>query len=334
MLARWQQLEFATPWAFALLILPLGFVLWQIFRYKQLYPTLHLPILSGLRPHARPVRGFIKKYLFVLRTLSFVFLILALARPQTRFNEEEVSTEGIDIVIALDVSGSMLARDFQPDRLEAAKRKAEEFLDSRPNDRVGLVVFAGESFTQCPLTIDHDVVKRLLAEIKNGLIEDGTAIGMGLATAVNRLKESSAESKVVILLTDGVNNAGFIDPLTAVEGATQYGIRVYTIGVGRRGMAPYPIQGPFGTRYQNQEVEIDEDLLMQIAEQTGGKYFRATNNQGLEAVYEEIDDLEKSRIQVTRIARKTEEFHLFLVIGGLLVLLEVLLRWAVVRSIP
>ena len=333
-LDRWQQIEFATPWAFALLIFPLLFALWQIFRYQQLYPALKLPIMEGLKQHTQPFRGILKKYLFILRIISFVFLVFALARPQTRFNEEEVNTQGIDVVIALDVSGSMLARDFQPDRLEAAKRKAAEFIDSRPNDRMGLVVFAGESFTQCPLTIDHEVVNKLLQEIKNGLIEDGTAIGMGLATSINRLKDSEAVSKVVILLTDGVNNAGFIDPLTAVEGANQYGIRVYTVGVGRRGMAPYPVQTPFGTSYQNMEVEIDEELLKKIAEQTGGKYFRATNNQGLEAVYKEIDELEKSKIQVTRISRKTEEFHWFLIIGGLIFLLELLLRYLVVRHIP
>ena len=334
MLEYLKYIEFASPKAFLLLIFPGLYLLWQIFRGRRSYPTLTLPILEGLKTNRSPVRGFIKKYLFLLRILALVALITALARPQTSFNEEEVSTEGIDIVVALDVSGSMLARDFQPDRLEAAKKKAEDFLDSRKNDRIGLVVFAGESFTQCPLTIDHKVVKKLLGEIKNGLIEDGTAIGMGLATSISRLKESETESKVVILLTDGVNNAGFIDPLTAVEAALEYGIRVYTIGVGRRGTAPYPVQTPFGTTYQNMEVEIDEELLQQIATETGGKYFRATNNQALENVYKEIDDLEKSKIQVTRISRKTEEFHWFLWLGGILLLLEVILRYLVVRHIP
>ena len=334
MLNYFKHIEFASPNAFFLFIFPGIFLIWHIWRSQRLYPTLTLPILSGLKGYRSPVRGFIKKYLYILRAIALCFLILALARPQTSFNEEEVSTEGIDIVIALDVSGSMLARDFQPDRLEAAKKKAEDFLESRKNDRIGLVVFAGESFTQCPLTIDHQVVKKLLSEIKNGLIEDGTAIGMGLATSISRLKESETQSKVVILLTDGVNNAGFIDPLTAVEAALEYGIRVYTIGVGRRGTAPYPVQTPFGTTYQNMEVEIDEELLQQIASETGGKYFRATNNQALENVYKEIDDLEKSKIQVTRISRKTEEFHWFLLMGGLFLLVEILLRYLVVRHIP
>ncbi len=329
-----KNIEFASPNAFFLLLVPLFFIIWHIWRYRKLYPTLTLPVLEGVKGYKRPVRGFIKKYLFILRTLATIFLIVALARPQTEFNEEEVNTQGIDIVIALDVSGSMLARDFQPDRLEAAKAKAAQFLENRPNDRIGLVVFAGESFTQCPLTIDHEVVDKMLSEIKNGLIEDGTAIGMGLATSVTRLKESETKSKVVILLTDGVNNSGFIDPMTAVEAALEYGIRVYTIGVGRRGTAPYPVQTPFGTTYQNMEVEIDEELLEQIANETGGKYFRATNNQALEGVYEEIDELETSRIQVTRISRKTEQFYWFLIIGGILLLTEILLRYYVVRHIP
>jgi len=329
-----KNIEFATPNAFLLLIMPLLFIVWHFWRYRQIYPTLTLPVLEGVEKHKRPVRGFIKKYLFILRSLAAIFLIIALARPQTSFNEEEVNTQGIDIVIALDVSGSMLARDFQPDRLEAAKAKAAQFLENRPNDRIGLVVFAGESFTQCPLTIDHKVVDKMLSEIKNGLIEDGTAIGMGLATAVSRLQESETQSKVVILLTDGVNNSGFIDPMTAVEAALEYNIRVYTIGVGRKGTAPYPVQTPFGTTYQNMEVEIDEDLLQQIANETGGKYFRATNNQALENVYEEIDQLEKSRIQVTRISRKTEQFYWFLIIGGIILLTEILLRYFVVRHIP
>ena len=330
----WSHITFASPWVLGLLILPLAFVLWALLRDKQLYPTLRLPILAGVRTHARPWRGFIKKYLFVLRAIGMTLLIIALARPQTSFSEEEVSTEGIDIIIALDVSSSMLAADFKPNRLLAAKEKALEFIESRPNDRMGLVIFAGESFTQCPLTIDHVVIKRMLAEVKNGLIEDGTAIGMGLATAVIRLRDSETMSKVVILLTDGVNNAGFIDPLTAVEAANEHKVRVYTVGVGKKGTAPFPVQTMTGVQYRNMEVEIDEDLLKQIAQRTGGKYFRAVDNEALGQVYDEIDRLEKSRIQVSRFTRKTEKFHLFLIIGGLLFLLELLLRYTVVRSIP
>lgn len=330
----WSHITFASPWVLGLLILPLAFVAWSLLRGKQLYPTLRLPILEGVRSHSRPVRGFIKKYLFVLRAIGMVFFVIALARPQTSFSEEEVSTEGIDVIIALDVSSSMLAADFQPNRLQAAKEKALEFIESRPNDRMGLVVFAGESFTQCPLTIDHVVVEKMLAEVKNGLIEDGTAIGMGLATSVIRLRDSETASKVVILLTDGVNNAGFVDPLTAVEAANEYNVRVYTIGVGKKGTAPFPVQTMTGVQYRNMEVEIDEDLLKQIAQSTGGKYFRAIDNEALGQVYDEIDRLEKSRIQVSRFTRKTEKFHLFLLIGGILFLLELLLRYTFVRSIP
>ncbi len=334
MIGYLQELTFASPWVLSFLIIPLLFILWQIFKRDQLYPTLRMPILEGVAKHKSPIRGWLKRYLFMLRTLAMILFIVALARPQRSFTDEEVNTEGIDIVLALDVSGSMLARDFKPDRLQAAKKTASDFIEARPDDRVGLVVFAGESFTQCPLTIDHNVVLDFLGEIDNGLIEDGTAIGMGLATSVNRLKESEAKSKVVVLLTDGVNNSGFIDPLTATEAATQYDIRVYTIGVGKRGMAPYPIQTQFGISYQNIEVEIDEELLQEIADQTGGKYFRATNNEALENIYQQIDDLEKSKIQVTVLTRETEEFYLFLIIGLGLFGLELLLRYFVVRSVP
>ena len=335
MINYWNQLTFANPWVFALLVLPVLFVIWQIWRYRTMYPTLRLPILQGVKGHTQPFRGMIKKYLYIWRALGVIALVIALARPQISFNEEEVNTEGIDIVLALDISGSMKALDFQPDRLGAAKNKALEFVENRPNDRMGLVVFAGESFTQCPLTTDHEVLKKLLTEVKEGVIEQGTAIGMGLSTSVIRLKDSDAKSKVVILLTDGVNNSGFIDPLTAVEAALQYNIRVYTIGVGKNGMAPFKMQDFFGnTRVQEQEVKLDSELLKEIADRTGGKYFQATNNKALGNVYQEIDELEKTRIQVTRITRKTEEFHLFLIIGGLFFLFELLLRYAVVRSIP
>ncbi len=334
MVNYWNQLVFASPWVFGLLAAPVAFVLWQLLRRKQLYPTLRLPILQGVAAHSQPIRGLIKQYLYVLRVLVAIFLIIALARPQIAFSEQEVSTDGIDIVMAIDVSGSMNALDFQPDRLGAAKEKAQNFMDGRPNDRLGLVVFAGESFTQCPITTDHDVLKKLLKEVKHGQIEDGTAIGMGLATAVNRLKDSETKSKVVILLTDGVNNSGFIEPLTAVEAALEYGIRVYTIGVGTKGTAKQPLQTAFGTVYRDVEVEIDEELLREIAQKTEGKYFRATSNQALEAIYTEINDLETSRLQVSVLTRKTEEFPIFLLIGAALFLLEMLLRYGVVRSVP
>ena len=334
-MANWNSLTFANPEAFWLMIIPALMILWQVWRYKQLYPTLRLPILDAVKGHTHPIRGFIKKYLFVLRVLAFGFLVVALARPQQQYSDENVDTEGIDIMLALDISGSMKALDFQPDRLGAAKQKALEFIEKRPNDRIGLVVFAGESFTQCPLTTDHMMLKKLLTEVEEGLLEQGTAIGMGLSTSVIRLKDSDARSRVVILLTDGVNNAGFIDPITSVDAALQYGIRVYTIGVGRNGQAPFMTQDFFGNnRQQFMEVKLDEELLRDIAKKTGGKYFQATNNEALGNVYEEIDELEKTKIQVTRVTRTTEEFHWYLIIGGLIFLLELLIRYLVVRNIP
>ncbi|MEM7655239.1 MAG: VWA domain-containing protein [Bacteroidota bacterium] len=333
--ARWKSLTFANPEALFLMVLPALFVLYRLWRYKHLYPTLQLPIVDALAGHTSPIRGFLKKYLFFLRTLVVSLIIIALARPQQTFNEEEIDTEGIDILLALDVSGSMSALDFKPNRLGAAKQKALEFIEGREHDRIGLVVFAGESFTQCPLTTDHGMLKKLLSEVEEGLLEQGTAIGMGLSTSVIRLKDSDAESRVIILLTDGVNNAGFIDPLTAVEAAKQYDIRVYTIGVGKDGEAPFWAQNAFGQRFkQTQEVKLDEELLEDIALQTGGKYYQATNTTALGKVYEEIDELEKTRIQVTRISRKSEEFHFFVILAGILLCLELIIRYAVVRHIP
>jgi Ca-activated chloride channel homolog len=331
-----QTLQFANPWLLTLLLLPLLFGLWQGWQYQRLYPTLTLPMLQGVKRHQRPLRGMIKKYLWVLRALAVVLLVVALARPQRRFAEENVNTEGIDIVLAMDISQSMEAMDFRPNRLEAAKEKAAAFVAERPNDRVGLVIFAGQSFTQSPLTTDHGVIDDLIENLNFDMLkEPGTAIGMGLATAVIRLKESKARSKVVVLLTDGDNNSGFIDPLTAADAAKQNNIRVYTIGVGKNGEAPYRMATPFGGyRTVMQPVRLDEDLLKDIAQTTGGKYFNVRSNQGLERVYEEIDQLEKTRIEVTRVTRRTEEFHWFLIIGGILLLLEWTLRYAVVRSIP
>ena len=261
-------------------------------------------------------------------------MIVALARPQTTSEGENISTEGIDIVLVTDVSGSMLAEDFRPNRIEAAKAVAAEFVDGRPNDRIGFVVFAGESFTQCPLTLDHAVVKELIAGVKSGLIEDGTAIGMGLATAVSRLKDSESKSKVIILLTDGVNNKGVIDPMTAAGIASTFGIRVYTVGVGTIGMAPYPVQTPLGTQYRNVPVEIDEELLKKIAVQTGGTYFRATDNDKLQLIYAEIDRLEKTKIEVTQFRRHKEDFYTAGFLAGFLLLGEVLLSLTFFRKIP
>jgi Ca-activated chloride channel homolog len=282
--------------------------------------------------------GSLKRYLFhltyIFRLLAIGLLIVALARPQSSSSRQDVTIEGIDIVIALDISGSMLAMDLKPDRLEAAKEIAAEFISGRPDDRFGLVIFSGETFTQAPLTTDHTVVKNLFKDIKSGMIEDGTAIGDGLATSVSRLKDSKAVSKVVILLTDGVNNMGSVDPLTAAEIAKMYGIRVYTVGVGTTGTAPFPVRTPFGMQTQYVEVTIDEELLQQVSEMTNGRYFRATSNQKLRDVYREIDQLEKSKIDVTEFTRRKEEFFPFALLALILLTLEIFLRNTVFKTIP
>ncbi|MCF8459569.1 MAG: VWA domain-containing protein [Flavobacteriales bacterium] len=271
---------------------------------------------------------------FILRMLAVTLLIVVLARPQSSSSWQDVTTEGIDIVMAIDISGSMQAEDFKPNRLEAAKKVAKTFIGNRPNDRLGLVVFAGESFTQCPLTTDHSVILNLFADVKSGMLEDGTAIGMGLATSVKRLKDSEALSKVVILLTDGDNNSGSIAPVTAAEIAKEFGVRVYTIGVGTRGLAPMPFTDPFGrTVYQDVEVKINEELLTSIANMTDGKYFRATDNASLEEVYKEIDELERSKIDVTEYRNRKEEFLPFAIAALLLLACEVLLKQTILRSI-
>ena len=241
--------------------------------------------------------------------------------------------EGIDIVLAMDISGSMKAEDFKPNRMEASKDVAMEFVKSRPTDRIGIVVYSGESFTQCPLTLDHSIAKNLLGDINIGMIEDqSTAIGMGLATSVNRLKDSKAKSKVVILLTDGVNNSGFIDPVTAAEIAKQFNIRVYTIGVGTYGKAPFPFEGPFGTQYQDIDVKIDEDVLMQVAEISGGKYFRANTKNKLKTIYDEIDLMEKTELESIAYQRYEELFYKYLFIGFLLLVVEHTLRLTIFKS--
>lgn len=330
---NWNSITFHNPEAFYLLAVPLLLLGYYLLTYRRRYPDMTISNLKGLSD-GFSVRGVLRSGLFLLRILAICLLIIALARPQSHLEEENVSSEGIDIVMVMDVSSSMLARDFEPNRLVAAKEVAAEFVNGRPNDRIGLVVFAGESFTQCPITTDHMVLLNLLKDIKDGMIEDGTAIGMGLATAVNRLKESETKSKVVILLTDGVNNSGFIDPITATDAAMQFGVRVYTIGVGTKGMAPYPFQ--YGNRivYKDVEVRIDEKLLAEIAKLTGGQYFRATDNESLETIYKEIDTLEKSKIQVATISRDQEEFFPYALAAACVLLLDLLLRYTVLRSLP
>jgi Ca-activated chloride channel family protein len=271
---------------------------------------------------------------FVLMMIACAAIIVALARPQSSSGGQNVTTEGIDMVMALDISASMLAEDLKPNRIEAAKKVAERFVDSRPDDRIGLVVFGGESFTQCPITSDHSVLKNLFSGIQSGMLADGTAIGEGLATAVNRIKGSKAKSKVIILLTDGVNNIGEISPQTAGEIAKTFGIRVYTIGVGTKGMAPYPVKTPFGIQYQNMEVQIDEDVLKQIADETGGKYFRATNTEKLKEIYAEIDKMEKTKVDVTEFRHKAEEFYPLIILALICLAAERILKYTLLKTLP
>lgn len=271
---------------------------------------------------------------FILRTTATILLVVVLARPQASNSWRTEQTEGIDIMMALDISGSMLAEDFKPNRLEATKSVAAEFILSRPNDNMGLILFAGESFTQCPLTTDHAVLINLFGAVKYGLIEDGTAIGLGLANAINRIKDSDSKSKVIILLTDGSNNRGDIAPITAAEIAKTFGIRVYAIGVGSYGQVRVPVQTPIGMQYQMMDSDFDEELLKNIADMTGGQYFRATDNNKLRAIYQEIDKLEKTRIDVKEFSKKSEEFYLFALIAFILLFVEILIRYAVLRKIP
>jgi Ca-activated chloride channel homolog len=327
--------EFANP-EFLLLLLLLPLIAWW---YRGRYKTHYAPItMSNLAMFSgnSSWRGRLRFLLPILRGLVFVVLTVAMARPQKLLSEEDVQADGIDITITLDLSSSMLAQDFEPDRLEVAKKVASDFVEKRAYDRIGLVVFSGEAFTQCPLTTDHVVVKEFLANLQCGFLQDGTAIGMGLATAVNRMKESQTKSKVIILMTDGVNNAGYFKPEDAMQLAKTLGIKVYTIGVGSTGEAMSPVGRRSDGKYVFGlvPVEIDEPLLQNIAQSTGGKYYRATNAQELEQIYSEIDRLEKSRIDVTTFKRRSEAFAHWALAGLLLLILELGLRYTIFRTIP
>jgi Ca-activated chloride channel homolog len=326
-------ITFAEPLFLYLLLVVPGMVAYYVMKQHKANASLRMPGLQPFRSARPTFRKYLRHILFGLRAAAITLLIFILARPQSTDRFQNVSTEGIDIVLALDISGSMLARDFRPDRLDASKDVATEFISGRPYDRMGLVVFSGESFTQCPLTTDHAVLINLLREVKSGMIEDGTALGMGLATAVNRIKDSQAKSKVIILLTDGVNNRGEIAPATAAEIAKTYGVRVYTIGVGTQGVAPYPVQTPYGIQYQDMQVEIDEAILQEIAQKTGGKYFRATDNNKLVQVYKEIDKLEKSKIDVKQLSRKQERFIVPAIFALLFFGLEILVKNTLFRNL-
>ena len=332
------HITFKNPEFFYLFLALLPMIAWYILRQKKAGASIRFSSIMGFAKIPQSWKYYFRHLLFVIQLLVISLLIVVLARPQSSNNWQNVTTEGIDIVIALDISSSMLARDFQPDRLAAAKNVATEFISGRQNDKIGLVVFSGESFTQCPLTTDHAVLINLLNDIESGMIEDGTAIGNGLATAVSRLKESTAISRVVILLTDGENNRGEIAPVTAAELAKTFGIRVYTVGVGTIGTAPYPmqVQTPFGiqTQIRDVEVRIDEETLQKIADTTDGKYFRATNNNKLAEIYKEIDKLEKSKIEVKEYSKKEEEFERYAILAVVFLILGIFLKTTTFRNIP
>ena len=327
-------MTFANPGYLFLLLLLIPVVGWYIWKLRNTRASIQLSSTDTLARQPKSVRVWMIHIPFILRIAVITLLTLALARPQLSNRWQTESTEGIDIMMALDISGTMLGEDLKPNRLEAAKAVATEFVLSRPNDQIGLVVFAGESFTQCPLTTDHAVLVNLFQSVKFGLIEDGTAIGMGIANAVTRLKDSKAKSKVIILLTDGSNNRGDISPLMAAEIAKQFGIRVYTIGVGTNGTAPYPMQTYAGVQYVNVPVEIDEQTLTEIAGTTNGNYFRATSNDKLKEVYQEIDKLEKTKLNVKEFSKREEEYELFAWIAFFCILLDILLRNTILKKIP
>lgn len=332
-LMDWKHISFAHPIFFGLFIL-IPLLIWlQVKNNKRNNPAFRLTTLSGIANIKPSWKVRLRPSLTVLRVLALSALIVALARPQSSNVTESIDSEGIDIVLSVDVSGSMLAEDLKPNRIEAAKKVAIDFVDRRPTDRIGLVIFSGESFTQCPITIDHDVLKEQLTDIKSGVLVDGTAIGDGLATAVDRIRRSNGKSKVIILLTDGVNNIGKVGPELALEVAKAYKVRVYTIGIGTRGMAPYPVQTPFGMQKQMQEVQIDEPLLKKIAGETGGKYYRATDNASLKSIYNDIDKLEKTKVEISSYKHYAELFFPFALLAIVFLSLEVLLRYTVFKSI-
>ena len=328
-------MHFASPYYLWLLTLLAPMIGYYVWRTLQGGAAIRISSVAGVVRAPRTVRYYLRHLPFALRAAAFALLVVALARPQDVEQNVRTNTEGIDIMLAIDVSGSMLARDFKPDRITAAKEVAGSFIPDRSGDRIGLVAFAGEAFTQSPLTTDQSTLQTLLARIRSGLIEDGTAIGNGLATAINRLRESEAKSKVIILLTDGVNNRGEIAPRTAAEIAQAQGIRVYTIGVGTEGMAPYPAMDMFGNiTFVNQKVEIDEKTLTAISDMTGGQYFRATDKAKLKAIYDEINQLEKSKVEVTEHISYHEQYLAWVLAALGLLLVEFLFANLVLKRIP
>lgn len=331
MVLQWfENITFAYPWVFTLLVLPVFLVFWELRKGRKRQATMQISSVKQLKG-VSTFKTSLVPALFVFRLLALAGLIAALARPQLRNREQQVTGEGLDIVLCIDVSGSMMSEDFSPNRMEAAKQEAIQFVNHRPTDRIGVVIFSGESFTVCPLTTDHAAVITQLNSIRSGLLEDGTAIGSGLATSVERLKSSQSKSKIVILMTDGVNNGGIIDPETAKDIARAMGIKVYTIGIGTNGYASMP--NGVGGRVE-EKVAIDEKLLKEIAGATGGEYYRATDNQTLDSVYHNIDQLEKSKVEITTYERVTEVFMPFALAALGLLLVDSLLRYTILRKFP
>jgi Ca-activated chloride channel homolog len=327
-------MSFHNPEYLFLLLLLLPIILWYIWEMQKSDASLQISSHQNLIKFPPSKKIKFRHILFVFRCLAIVMIIIALARPQASNSWRTQNAEGIDIMMALDLSGTMLAEDLKPNRLEAAKAVASEFILSRPNDNIGLVVFARESFTQCPLTIDHAVLINLFNSVKWGMIDDGTAIGLGLANAVNRIKDSKAKSKVIILLTDGSNNCGDIAPITAAEIAKTFGVRIYTIGVGTTGIINIPYPTPLGVQYQQVQSEFDAKSLQDIANLTGGKYYSATDNSKLRMIYQDIDKLEKTKISVQQYSKKEEQFYIFAFLAFILLTIEILLRNTVFRKIP
>ena len=323
------NITFAHPWYLLGLVLVPLLIGWWLWRYRKQEAAVQHSDIAVFDGIGKSLRVRLRWLPYVLRCIAVGAMVVALARPQSSLSRSEMTVEGIDIVMAMDISGSMLAEDFRPNRLEAAKKVAADFIEGRKSDRMGLVVFAGQAFTQVPLTVDHHVLLQQLGGVKSGVVRDGTALGDGLATAINRIKDSEAKSKVIILLTDGVNNQGSVDPLSAAEIAKMYDIRLYTIGVGSLGKAPYPFRDQMGrVHYQNIDVEIDEPLMRQMAETTAdGRYFRATNKKALQEIFSQIDEMEKSKIDVTQYAQTKDEHAPWLWLAVLALVGELLIRW-------
>ena len=326
------NISFSQPWFFALLALVPVLVFWYVTTHNKQQASVIISDVSA--PGLTTWKTFAGHLPFLLRLFAIILIVVALARPQNVYEEQNIEGEGVDIVLCIDVSGSMTAQDLTTNRLEAAKAVAIDFVNKRLTDRIGIVIFSGESFTQCPITTDHKVLISAIESIRNGLLEDGTAIGSGLGTSIDRLRNSKTKSKVVILLTDGENNGGLIDPQTAKEIAKAFQVKVYTIGVGTDGYAPQPVNTPMGVVMQQGKVSIDEKLLKEIAGETGGKYFRAKDNTGLAGIYDEINQLERSKVEITTRTRHTEKFYPFIITAIALLILELLLRFTVFRKFP